>query len=891
MNHSTGLPEFLFGLLLRLYPKRFRQRYGQELLIFFRAESRRATNRGLLGRSKFWLRTISDTFVAARRYRRMSIPTGPRSPMLMQTLPRHFQLALRAMRRQPSFAFLVVLSLSIGMSAALIVFSLAEAALVEAMPFEEGDGLFFIDGTLADDRSDVRAGSYPEIARWRDDTSAFEGLAAMSGIALNLVTPDLVERIQAEIVGADYFALRRARQIAGRLLGDEDGPERGESAVVVIGETLCERVFDRSDVLGTQITLNEIPLTVVGIVPESFVGLALGAEAWVPMSMTRVVGRDTERRGSRWLTSIARLNDNTSVEAAQAELDGVALDLATEWPQTNDNRTGTLQPAREAYLDTAEDLILLLLGAGVLLLCIASANVAGLLLLRAETQTAEHALCLALGERRAGIGLRVITECFTFAVVAAVISWGLAQATLQWAMSSLPANALPSFVTPRLDAGSLLFMLAAVLLATGVAALIPALWSSRGDLTSALRGSRALGASSGGTRSPQRMFVVAQIATTLVLLVATGLMGRTVISKLNVPTGFDPTDLYAFRVRVPADHEDSAARDAFAASVRDQVAGIPGVLETTYGSDVPLRGGSSAGLVVLAEAPDQTIRYYRHRVSPDYFARTGIQILNGRGFDATDTADSMAVVVVSEGFASRFMPGQNPVGQTLVRAPGFGDIPTTIIGVAASTRWRDLTADLTADGDDPDLYFPFAQFSTRVVEFVVRAETGATELPDAIRQAVRTLAPDAPAYQFTSLNEQLDQQTAGDRLTLVVLATFAVRSLLLAGVGVYGTLAQAVRRRRREIAIRMAVGAAGSVVRRGILSEGMRLTGAGAVFGLVTSLALTRLVSGLLFGVTALDPGTYIVVLAALATLALLATWVPAARATRVDPQAALRSD
>lgn len=884
------LEERLFRLLLRAYPARFRARYGAELEIFFRAERQRPHNRGVLGALRFWRHTCTDTLAAAMRHRRSSIP-GP-TPMLIHEIPRHIRTALRGMRGQPAFVAVIILSLAIGMSAALVVSALADAALLEALPFADGNDLYFIDGTLADDRQDVRAASYPEIERWREGTSTFEGVAAVSGTALNLVTEDLVERVVAEIVGSDYFLLRRARPLLGRVLGAEDNRGIGQAPVVVIRETLWDRVFDRrAGILGERITLNDRLLTVVGVMPADFEGMAIGSEAWVPASLSEIIGRDRDSYGNRWMSSIARLKDGTSLESAQAALDAAALELADERPDTNANRTGTLIAARTAYLDGATDLLSVLLGAALLLLVIAAANVAGLLVVKAEAQASEHALCLALGARRRSVGLRVVVECLLLTAIGAGLGWLAAQATLMSLVANLPTGALPSFVVPRLDATSLFVMAGLIVVTTAVAALVPAFLVSRGDLTISLRAARGGGRDGrhGGPR-PQQVLVVAQVAITLVLLVGTGLMARTLATKLDVPSGFDADNLHAFRLRAPVEYDD-ATLGTFATAVQRQLAGIPGIVSASYGSDVPLRGGSSAGWIALADEIDEPIRYYRHRVAANFLESIGARVVAGRTFTAADSAEAPNVALVSRAFAARAFGARDPLGQTLVRAVGFGDIPVTVVGIVDSIRWRDLTTDLLGATDDPDVYFPFSQDSRRVIEFVIRAEPGVIDLPASIREAVRGIAPGAPVYQFVSLSEQVDQQTAGDRLTLSILGTFGGASLLLAGVGVYGALAHAVRRRQREIAIRMAVGAPGAQVRRRVLGEGLRLAAIGAVFGLAVSAALARLVRGLLFGVSAFDPMTYGLVLVAVSALAIAATWIPAARATRVDPQAALRAE
>lgn len=886
----------LFRLLTRLYPGRFRARYGPEILAFFHAERARARHRGIAGGLRFWRYTLGDLSLAVLRGRTRSIPSSPL--MLLSNLSRHLKLSVRALRRQPAFAATVIVTLTVGIAATLVVFSLVDAALLQAIPFRDGDRMVFVQGTTTVDRNDVHGASLQEVREWAADAGGFEALAAVGTTNVNLGLEDGVRQVPMEIVTPAYFDVVAVQPLLGRVFDEEDDRVPNGHPVALIHEQLWEEQFGGDPaVIGKVVRLNDMPFTVVGVLPRRFEGVNLNTRVWVPMMMASVAGRDIDRLGwaDRWLAAIGRLSDGVSIEAAQAEVDAVARELARQHPATNEGRTGSLTPARSIYLGTSGDMLLVLLvGSGVLLL-VATVNAAGLLTVKSATHRDEHAMCLALGARPGSVAARALVDALVLAALAAGASWLLARAALSYLLANLPSGALPPFVDPRLGAGTLLFASGVVVVAALLSGLLPALQSSRGDLTQALRSVRtsAPGGSKSPRRSPQQLLVIAEVAIALVLLVGTGLMGRTLLQKLAVPRGFSVDGLSVVRVRMSGErYADGAALVGFAERARQHLLEMPGIEDATYSSDVPLRGDSSASIV----APDPTrprdgVRFYRHRVAPGFRELLGIELLRGRDLTEDDIDGAPVVVQVSRELADRFLGGVGAaVGRSLLLFPGFGDVPATVVGVVGGVRWRDLTSDITAGEDDPDVYMSYAQFRTGVIELTYRTAPGVEPSFPEIREALRDVDPNVPAYQPASLAAQLRLQTAGDRLTVAILAVFGAAALLLAGIGVYGALASAVAHRRREIAIRMALGATVSTLRGSVLAQGTRLAALGAAVGAVLAVLLSRALSGLLFGVSSLDAATYGTVVALLLAVAVLATWLPAVRATRVEPQSALRS-
>lgn len=888
------LEERLFRILVWLYPGSFRRRFGDEMVTFFHAERGRDRHRGPTGALRFWKATLADLTAAVVRGHTLDLPREP--VMQLTDLSRHFARSVRSLRRQPAFSIAVVLTLTVGIAAVLVVFALVDAALLEALPFADGDRLVFVQGTTVEDRADVRGASVPEMREWIEQAPGFAGMAGVVTPSLNLVLEDGVLPVPSELVSGEFFDVLRVAPLKGRLLGPEDDRVPDGHPVVVIGEALWEEQFGRDpDVVGRVARFNERELTVVGVVPGDFGGVTLQAQAWVPLAMASMIGRDVVDPdwGNRWLYGIARLAEGVSLESAQAGLDAVALELAERRPDTNEGRTGTLRAARSLYLGTAEDLLLVLLvGAGGLL-AVATLNAAGLLVVKGGSRTDEYAICRALGASRAAVAGRALMDALVLAAVAAGLAWLIGRWTLDLIVAWLPAGALPDWVEPAIDGSTLLVTCAIVAVSALAAGLIPALQSARGDLTGPLRDVRssARGAAGSWWRSPQQLLVVGEVAVALVLLVGMGLMARTFEERLGVDVGFEPAGLSSARIRLTGEiAQDPAARTAFAERARARVAALPDVGAVSFGSDVPLRGGFSASRLLLEpENPDSLVRYYVHRVAPDFREHLGVELLAGRDITADDAAGAPRVMLVGRDLAERYLGGvEAAIGREL--QVGREDV-ATVVGVVETVRWRDLTADLGAGEDDPDAYFPFAQQPAPVFELALRVRPGSdADLLPRLREAVADVDPSAAVFALADLEEQVVRQTAGDRLTVTILAVFGAAALLLAGVAVYSSLTNAVAHRRREIAIRQALGASAPELRQAVLRQGAGLTAIGALVGCAVAFALNRLLADLLYGVSTLDPVTYVAVLAALLAVALLATWVPALRATRVPPQSALRS-
>ena len=803
--------------------------------------------------------------------------------------------AFRSLRRHPTFAAAVILTLALGLGASTAVFSLVNAALLNPLPFAEPERLTFLWGVAGPER-DVRGASFIEAKDWAERSRTLERLSVYDNPSLNLRTREGAERIESEWVSASYFDLLGASPMLGRtFLPEEDEvPER--DAVVVLAHSLWTNRFGADPaIVGRTITLNDKPYTVIGVMPEGFRGLSFEAEAWIPSMMIGVTGDPSllERRGSRWIGAVARLAPGVTPDEAQRDMDRVAASLAADYPETNADRGVQLLSLHDYYLGDLRGLLLLLLGSVLLFLLVACANVTSLQLVRATTRRREIGVRLALGADRRHLVRQLLTESLVLALAGGVAGLVLALWLVDAVPPLLPDGLLPAYVQVALD-GRVVAFGAALCIGCGlVVGLLPALRATRMELNDALKaGGRTAGSAIGGLGRPrlQQAIVVGEVALAIVLLVGAGLMARSFAHRLGVDPGFRADGVLALRITLPRDRYESEDRLAFADQLLGRLRSLPGVTDAALGSDLPLRGSSSASMLVVDERPDDRIRYYVHKVTPDYFRTLGIPLLKGRSIEATDRPDTPPVVVVTEAMARRFWPSDDAIGRR-IRLGSAEGTAATVVGVVRTPRFRDLTTDLGAPRSEPDVFFPLAQRGDRVLDIALRSNIEPASLTSAVRAQVAALDPGVPIYAVQPLEESVREQTATSRFGSVVMSSFSVLALLLAAIGIYGLLAFLVSLGTREIAIRMALGADAPRVQRRVVGQGMLLVGIGVVLGLAGGVVAARALSSQLFGVSPTDPATLAAVSVTVLAAALLACWLPARRAARVEPQAVLRGE
>lgn len=816
--------------------------------------------------------------------------------MTMSGLRQDLAYALRGFRRSPGFSIVAVVTLALALAGNTAIFSVVDAALLQALPFEDHEELVFLNGYhLVDGQISVRGASFPEFRDWRDQSRAVTRMAAVGSFSLAASGDGSAERVATEMVTEGYFDILGAMPVHGRVFLPEEHAEPDAFPVAVISDALWERRFARDpDAVGRDIVLNDRPLTVVGVMPAGFGGTSLDTDLWVPESMISLIAGPAvlDARGSRFLTVIGHLGPDTGLDAAQEDLDVIARGLQESFPRAHEDRFAQVISFREGYLGSTGGLLWILMGAGLLLLLIAAANVANLLLVRAHGRTREIVLRRALGAGDRRIASQLLTESLLLALIGGAGGLLLAGWALRVLGPMIPQGVLPGYVEPGLSATAFLFSLALLAFIGVATGMVPAVSSTRVGIAQRLReGAKASPGGPGRLRA-QHVFVVTQVALALVLTVGAGLLTRSFRAQLAVDTGVDLAGITAMRLQLPGSRYDSdETLRVFASEVERAVAEIPGVESAAVSSDLPFRGGSSASYIFReGDGPDDRIRYHRHFVSPSYFETLGIEVVEGRPITPGDVEDAPGVIVITEAMAERVFPGESAVGKIMTLRPDGGD-RAEIVGVVHNVRYRDVTTSLMADANSPDVFFSYRQIPSRGLEVSVRSDRDVAEIAPAMRRAVAELDADLPVFQLQALEDAWRAQTATPRFAAFLMTLFSVLAAVLACVGVYGVLAFAVGQRSQEIAIRRAIGATGSTVAASVLRDGLRLGVIGLGVGAVVAMGGSRVLEGFLFGVETTDPVTFAAVGGAMVAVAVVGAVVPAMRAMRRDPADALHAD
>ena len=803
------------------------------------------------------------------------------------------RLAFRTLQSRPAFSAIVVATLALGIGATTAMFSLIDAALLRSLPFEQPDRLMFLWGVREPQRS-VRGASIPEVADWRNLNHTLAGVSAWDPISLNLRTETGPLRVQAERVNAGYFELLGARAALGRSFSSEEDRVPDANPVVVVSHAFWKsHLSGNATPLGQTIVLNDRTFSIIGVMPEGFTGLSFQAELWVPVAMISVDNSVAllTARNSRWLGAVGRLKDGVSRAEAQKDLERVATRLAEQFPESNRERSVDLFSLKQNFLGSTAALFKALFKAVLLVLLIACVNVMSLQLVRANARQREIALRLALGGGGWPLARQLLTESLVLAGLGGAVGVLIAHWAIRLLAPLAPAGVLPPYATLGVDARALLFTLGVTLLVGAVCGVTPLLRRNRSDLAGTLReGARAATSGLGRLRRPglQQAFVIAEVALALMLLAGAGLMVRSLRERLAVSPGFSTTGVVAARVSLPRSRYGRPERVAFADRLAQRLAVLPEVAAAAVATDLPLRSNSNASTLVVDAPAAEPIRYYRHAVTPGFFATLGIPILGGRGFTAADRADAPSVVVVSMAMARRFWGGSGALGRRIHLGDASGP-EVTIVGIAGTARFRDLTTDLDASTSEPDVYLPLAQQPDADLEIVVRSRTSMPVSSARVQQEVSALDGTLPVFSVEALGTALDRQNAAPRFGSLLLGVFSVLALVLAAIGIYGVIAFVVGLSSREIAIRLALGADQTRVKRVVIGNGMTLVVIGIGLGVLGARLGGKILESQLYGVSATDGATLGVVTLAVLLVALLASWLPARRAAAVEPQEVLK--
>jgi putative ABC transport system permease protein len=794
--------------------------------------------------------------------------------------------ALRQLIQNPGFTAVAVLTLALGIGANSAVFSVVNAVLLRPLGYESPNQLVMVWTGQGETEGSTSA---PDFLGWRERARSFEGIAGISNASYALTGEGPARRVRGMQVSANFFTMLRAPAAVGRtFFPGED--QSGAPKVAVLGYDFWRSNFggDRG-VIGREIRLDGELYTVVGVDRP---GLNFSrTEVWTPLvfSPDRLTAM---ARGSRYLGVLARLRPEVSVSQADAELDRIQSDLAARFPDTNaDAPVATVVPLREQVVGDVEPALLVLLGAVALVLLIACVNVANLQLVRATGRRSEVAVRTALGASRA----RLLRQLLTESVVLATIS-GLAGLILgAWGtrlLMRLADGAVPRASEVGLDGRVVAFTML-VALGTGfIFGLMPAVHASRSDVATALREGGRSGSSGPRANRLRSSLVVGELALALVLLVGAGLLIKSFYRLQHVDPGFEPSGLLTFDLSLPeTKYVTTDAQRQFADELLERLQHLPRAQSAALIFGVPFGGMNRSGTFKIGgrpvPAPGQEPQSEFYSTSPSYFATMGIPILRGRAFTEQDRGRRPGAFLIDQSAAQRFFPNEDPIGRQITLDADVDGVPLSgeVVGIAGGIRRDDLSRD-----PEPQIYVPLAADPSPRLTVVIRSQGDPSLLTKPAEAEVRALDADLPVYGVETMTDRLSQSMGRPRLYTVLLAIFAGVALSLAAVGIYGVMSYAVSQRAHELGIRIALGAARRDVWQLVVGQGMLLTSLGLGIGVLLAALATRVVRNLLFGVAPTDLATYGVVAGVLACVALVACYVPARRASRVDPMDALRA-
>ena len=789
-------------------------------------------------------------------------------------------------RRNPWFAATAVLTLALGLGAAVSIFTVVNRVLLAPLPYSHPDRLVWIS-TWNKDRGQYSKSSGFDFNVWKQQTDTFDAVEAYWDRAYTITGTSRPEGLAGWQFTAGLFSLLGTPPAAGRtFLPDEGQP--GRDAVVVLSDDLWRRRFDaRSTIVGDSIELDGRAHTIVGVMPPTFAHPYPNAQMWTPVELSSAALADRKQRPYR---VVARLRDGVSRERAEVELRAIAERLAREHPDTHEGFSVAVRPLRDFYVGDTRPLLWVLQGTACVLLLIAVSNVASLLLVRDASRQRETAVRLALGASRLHLLRQHLAEGLALAGCGGaggllLALWGT-QLLPRLLATRLRTTALPDTVAGWIDA-RVLIATAITVVGVGVMFGVTPLLRKTNGLSGALHSASRGATGDRRTQLQRQAIVTAQIALSVLLLVGAGLLVRSFSRLQQRSFGFETQSVVTAQLVLPRDRYASAERTGgFLDQLVENVAALPGVASAAAVNTLPLTGFNALRPYNLPGQPAQE-RFAEFRiVTSDYFATMAIPIRRGRVFDARDRSGSQAVIVVNETAARRLWPGVDPVGQTLM-VPDFMELePRQVIGVVGDTRHHDLAKD-----PEPEIYRPASQTYWPFFGLVVRTHTATDGLERAIRDAASRVDAAVPVNAVQPLSALADTTWAWRRSSMLLLAGFAAAACVLAFVGVYGLMAFGVAERSREIGVRVALGARPSDVARSILAQAATLTGVGTALGLLLAGLVGSVLGTLLFGVTSLDPPTFAGVAIVCAGAGLLASALPAMTAARVDPTAALKGD
>ncbi len=811
----------------------------------------------------------------------------------METFWQDIRYGLRMLIKAPSLSIVATIALALGIGANTAIFSVVNSVLLRPLPFSNSESLMNVWETNLVSGSQRGSASYLNFADWRDQNHVFERMSSYHTNDFIMTGRGESSRLQGAVVNADLLPLLGVTPLLGRgFFPDEDKPgEKGR--VVLLSQQLFQKRFNSDpNVVGQSVVLDGKAFTIVGVMPTAFQFPIQNdpVELWTTVAVDREGETPvTEQRGAHYMAVIARLKPGVTKEQAQAEMTTIGSRLEQQYPDKNLHRGVKVEPTLEALVGDIRPALLILLGAVGCVLLIACANVANLLLARAMTRQKEMAIRAALGASR----LRVIRQLLTESVLLSLAGGTLGLVLAVWwsdLLIALGKENIPRAMQVGLDWRVLVFTLVVSVMTGVVFGLVPAIHSSKTELTESLKeGGR--GSGEGARRNRVRgVLVVSELAIAVVLLVGAGLLIQSLWRLRQVSPGFQSANPLTFVVGIPEVRYPTEKQSPFYRDLVQRVRSLPGVQSATAVVPLPLSGDQfrisfeiDGKPVAKGEEPSADVFI----VGDSYFKTLGVPMIKGREFNERDAQKAPGVVIVNQAFARKYFPGEDPVGKRIKPGISTTDDDTEykeIVGLVADVKNRNLQAELR-----PGYFLPQAQVPFNQMTMVVRTTGDPHNLTSAVTNEVHAMDSELPVYSIKTMDEYISATVAAPRFNTTLLGIFASVALILTIVGLYGVMSYSVAQRTNEIGIRMALGAQTRDVLRLIVSQGFKLVLLGLGIGLVGAFALMRVMSSLLFGVSAKDPLTFAVVAALLTFVALLACYLPARRATRLDPLHALR--
>jgi len=801
---------------------------------------------------------------------------------------------VRMLLKQPGFTLVALLTLALGIGANTAIFSVVNAVLLRPLPFEKSDDLMKV--TMANPRlgDESIPLSVADFMDWQSQNQVFENLAAYTDNWYSLTGDGEPERLRGAIVTADFFSTLRARPLLGRTFTNGDDVPNGP-ALVILSQRLWQRRFSSDQqIVGKAVALNGKSRTVIGVMPEAFSfpdeyanSLPGPVELWAIHPL-----EPQKRRGPYYLFGIGRLKPGASAAQAQAELNNIGLRIRQDNPLTNADTTFAGRLLKDAIVGGVRRLLFVLLGGVAFVLLIASVNVANLSLSRATTRRTEVAIRSALGAGQGRIIRQLLTESLLLAAAGAVLGVLLAFLSVD-VLLAIGSDKLPRLQEVKIDARVLGFTAAISLLSGLLFGLAPAWRASRTSLSESLKEGRQIGGESRGWQRTRNLLVVAEVALSLVLLTGAGLMLNSFLRLQRVSPGFPPQNILTSQISLPgARYKEDAQINGFYQQLIDRVGKLPGVQAAGIGMSLPPNQRSISDTFTIEGAPptpgEGAPPVPVVFVSSGYFSALGVPLLRGRNFQESDRDGSPTVVIINETLARRYFPNQDPIGRRL--KVGGPERPTNvwmeIVGVVGDVRYGGLDV-----APEPAYYEHYLQVPWYSTYLVVRSATDSRQLAAAVRTSVWSLDKDLPVADIKTMDQLLSESVERPRFRTLVFLVLGSLALVLAMTGIYGVMSHLVTQRTREIGIRVALGAPRGSVLRLIMGQGMSLALIGVVIGVGAALALARLMTSLLYDVRPTDPVTLVAITVLLLAVALAACWLPARRATKVDPLLALRCE